>query len=262
MVQGLLGKGIHRTSQKSDDNLSKDGAKPGAPSLSRDIAPQQNQETSTGQQASVVKPAEPALKAEQRTEPVTPPVEPPTDTTSVKQMVPNLESLEIRDFELSAIGDLAPLLGRSPRALKRFVNLYRLIKAGLTAAEHNAFVHREEGVIADFQATLFLLAIDTGLPRVSRVVFDTLLEMKEVGEVGVKQFLEKVGKHPSAKTADWNTLNDWIGALNGREKFDQGMAVIADWVPRVARYSFQASHIEGIREFPTHVPETLSSVEQ
>jgi hypothetical protein len=260
MVQGLLGKGIQRTSKKSEENLPKDGAKSSASSLSQDVA-QQNQAAGTEQLASVVMPGDSAVKAEDHAT-VTSPVQTHTSTAPEKQMVPNLQSLEIHDFELSAIDDLAPLLGRSPRALKRFVNLYRLIKAGLTPAEHNAFVHREEGVITDFQAVLFLLAIDTGLPRVSRVVFDTFLEMKEAGEVGVKQLLEQVEKHPTAKTTDWNTLKSWIGALNGPEKFDRGMAVIANWVPRVARYSFQASHIEGIRELPEHVPEKPPSIEQ
>jgi hypothetical protein len=32
------------------------------------------------------------------------------------------------------------------------------------------------------------------------------------------------------------------------------MAVIADWVPQVARYSFQASHFERTRELPDGVP--------
>ena len=84
------------------------------------------------------------------------------------------------------------MLGRSPRALKRFVNLYRLIKAGLTTAEHNAFVRHSQDALGGFEAVLFLLAIDTGLPRVSRLVFDTLLEMKETGDLAVKQLLEKM----------------------------------------------------------------------
>jgi hypothetical protein len=74
--------------------------------------------------------------------------------------------------------------------------------------------------------------------------------MNEPADFGVKQLLEELEKHPSAKTADWKALRDWIGSLKGPEEFDRGMAVIAEWVPRVARYSFQAWHIEGIRELP------------
>jgi hypothetical protein len=83
--------------------------------------------------------------------------------------------------------------------------------------------------------------------------------MKETADWGVKQLLEKVDKYRSANTADWNALKDWIGALKGPEMFDQGMSVIAEWVPRVARYSFQASHIEGIRELPERVQKNIIS---
>lgn len=77
--------------------------------------------------------------------------------------------------------------------------------------------------------------------------------MKETGDWGVKQLLEKVDNYPSADTADLNTLKNWVGALKGPERFEHGMSVIAEWVPRVARYSFQVSHIGGIRELPERV---------
>lgn len=55
-----------------------------------------------------------------------------------------LENLDVREIELQTIDDLSPLLGRSPRALKRFVNVYRLIKARLTPLEHNAFMRHND----------------------------------------------------------------------------------------------------------------------
>jgi len=259
MVKGLLGKRIQSTSMKSEAKVMTDGAQPADPSVSQNLA-ELNQPAGVRQQASVPTPASPAVKVEHSAGTPSAPAPAPIDTSTApaKPMVPNLESLEIRDFELSTIDALAPLLGRSPRALKRFVNLYRLIKAGLTPAEHNAFIRHSQDVVGGFQAVLFLLAIDTGLPRVSRLVFDTLLAMKGAGDLGIKQLVEKVNMPQSANTADWNTLRDWIGALNGPENFDRGMAVIAEWIPRVARYSFQASHIEGIRELPELQQKNLS----
>jgi hypothetical protein len=252
MVQGLLGKRIQPPSKKSEDSGMTDGPKPAAPSPSQNVG-QLNQGAGVEQQASVPTPAAPSAKVEHSAGILAAPAPTPTSTAPAKPIVPNLQSLEIRDFEISAIDGLSSLLARSPRALKRFVNLYRLIKAGLTPAEHDDFVRESQDALGGFQAVLFLLAIDTGLPRVSRLVFDALLEMKETGDLGVKQLLERVDQHPSANTADWNTLKDWIGALEGPGKFDRGMAVIAKWAPQVARYSFQASHIEGTREFPERV---------
>jgi hypothetical protein len=254
MVKGLLGKPIQPISKKSADKEMTDGAKLTIPPPGQGVA-QLNQAAGEGQQAGVPAPEPSAANLDQGAGTAAPPGPTSASFAPAKPMVPNLQSLEIRDFEISAIDALAPLLGRSPRALKRFVNLYRLIKAGLTPAEHNAFVRQSPDALGGFQAVLFLLAIDTGLPRVSRLVFDSILEMKESGEASVKQLLEEMDKYPSDKTADWKTLRDWLGSLNGPGKFDRGMALIAEWVPRVARYSFQASHIEGIRELPVHGPE-------
>jgi hypothetical protein len=245
MVQGLLGKHIPPPGTKNDDKAPLGTPRPAAPPPVRNAAPL-NQSPGLGQEENVPQPLGLIGDVEQSAGTSATPASLPTHPTPVKTVMPNLESLEIRDFELSAIEELAPLLGRSPRALKRFVNLYRLIKAGLTPAEHNAFIRHNQDEVGGFGAVLFLLAIDTGLPRVSRAVFDAFLSMKETDDLSV--LLGKVDKQPSANTADWDTLKDWINDLKGTEKLDRGISVIAEWVPRVARYSFQASHGEGSRD--------------
>lgn len=243
MVQGLLGKRVSVATKSEDKTAAADAKKARSPAGQNVARPSQS--ASERQPADVLPQATPiGVNVAQSAGTPAPAPNPPKPTP----IAPNLESLEIRDFELSAINELAPLLGRSPRALKRFVNLYRLIKAGLSQTQHNAFVRRSRDEIVGYQAVLFLLAVDTGLPRASRAVFDTLLLMKETKDLGTKQFLEKMEKHPSANTADWDTLKDWILCLEGPEKFDRGMTVIAEWVQRVARYSFQASDIEGSRD--------------
>ena len=91
---------------------------------------------------------EPASAVVAEPEPVAPP---PRDLRP--------EALEIGEAELAAMDELAPLLGRSPRALKRFINTYRLIKV---RADRN-FLHEREP-IAPYKATLLLLAMETGTP--------------------------------------------------------------------------------------------------
>ena len=68
---------------------------------------------------------------------------------------------------------LRPLLGHSPRALKRFLNVYRLLKAGFPQPEQEAFT-REAGPESPFQMVLFLLAIVTGTRTLSRPLFAKL----------------------------------------------------------------------------------------
>jgi hypothetical protein len=67
---------------------------------------------------------------------------------------------------------LAPLLGRSPRALKRFVNTYRLIKARL--GDPVSFGIQRHPIRHD-DAVMLLLAAATGSPRLGPRLLDALL---------------------------------------------------------------------------------------
>ncbi|WP_028067923.1 P-loop NTPase fold protein [Solirubrobacter soli] len=87
--------------------------------------------------------------------------------------------LEITDDELAAMDELAWLLNRSPRALKRFLNTYRLIKV---RAEDPAEFMREAEPIAPYKATLLLLAHATGRPRTAGALLDAILR-DDPGEV-------------------------------------------------------------------------------
>ena len=162
-------------------------------------------------------------------------------------VIPNVESLRIRSFELSAMDAFSPLLGRSPRALKRFVNIYRLIKAGLPVAEHDAFIRPKKESMADFEAVLLLLAIDTGLPRVAQLIFEVLLTLPNKHKVSVQQLIEIIDGQPLSLTADWTTLRSWLADRQATSFLTDAVARLAEWVPRVSRYSFQASVFEGSR---------------
>lgn len=78
------------------------------------------------------------------------------------------EDLKINKFELEFIKGLSHLIGTSPRTVKRFINLYRLIKAheGLT----------EDKPDKEIICTLFVLAINVGeFKSYSQDLFDRLV---------------------------------------------------------------------------------------
>jgi hypothetical protein len=101
--------------------------------------------------------------------PVAPPPPPPP-----RDLQP--PGLEITPDELAAMDELAPLLGRSPRALKRFLNTYRLLK--VRAEDPGAFL-RDDEPIAPYRATLLLLALATGQPTTAGAVLDAILRGDE-----------------------------------------------------------------------------------
>jgi hypothetical protein len=88
----------------------------------------------------------------------TPDTEPPTPPPDL-----NPAALTIWPAELAYVEQLAPLLGRSPRALKRFVNIYRLIKMSLSEMERRAFL-LEGHTEGEFKLVMFLLALVTNSP--------------------------------------------------------------------------------------------------
>ncbi|HKP74643.1 MAG TPA: P-loop NTPase fold protein [Longimicrobiaceae bacterium] len=168
-----------------------------------------------------------------------------TETVEAPQV--NLESLVFHPEEQEFIAAIAPLLDRSPRALKRFVNVYRLIKAGLTPAEQRAFMISSEGRPAPSGAVLFLLAVDTGLPEVAEPFFAALRATHSApgdpgtgeGAATLRQLVEgKITElgGPFAEGRPWTRLRV---SVDERE-FDPPLALLAEWEPRVMRYSFRA----------------------
>jgi len=243
MVQGLLRPGVSAlpVSKRSDDTAI-GGRDAPPPKLGEDVKPSvfgaDNDRTQGGAPKTASQPgketAQTVVSLPQTSEPGT-------------QVVPNLDSLRVADFELLMIDELAPLLGRSPRALKRFVNIYQLIKARLTPTEHKAFIRRNDKSLADYEAVLFLLAVDTGLPRVSRLVFDELIAISREPnprDVDMNQFIKRLDQYKVADTSDWYTLKTWIADHAANEKFNRGIMRIAELVEQVSRYSFQAAHLE------------------
>ncbi|MDF2235006.1 P-loop NTPase fold protein [Albimonas sp. CAU 1670] len=74
-----------------------------------------------------------------------------------------LERVTLTRAELDAIEALGPLVGRSPRTAKRFVNLYRLLRSRRRGEDLEAFLSPSDGSAPPFLATLFWLSLETGL---------------------------------------------------------------------------------------------------
>lgn len=93
------------------------------------------------------------------------------NTQSVLDLAPR--SLTFTSFEIDYMKELVPLIGRSPRAVKRFLNCYRLIKVGLAPAEFESFVG-DNGESPSYKAAMILLGVIVGAPTVSSQVIDLL----------------------------------------------------------------------------------------
>ena len=80
--------------------------------------------------------------------------------------------LKITSDEATALSAVAPLVGTTPRTVKRFVNTYRLLKA---RADDPAEFGRPQGSIGDHEVVAFLLAVVTGRPAVYQRLLPALI---------------------------------------------------------------------------------------
>jgi len=171
-------------------------------------------------------------------------------TAAKPAAVPNVASLDIGEAEIRMIDQLSPLLGRSPRAIKRFVNVYRLVKAGLTSHELRVFMRQDEQGLGEFQVALFLLAIDTGLPKIARTLFDVLKNHREPetpsrehdaqGAPNTMDWLmERLGDAVDRESPEWISLISWLEVRRQEYGSANVLRWLVDRAPLIARYSFQ-----------------------
>lgn len=164
---------------------------------------------------------------------------------------PAFKSLETIQEELDFMSRLAPILGRSPRALKRFVNVYRLIKAGLTVHEARSFLQPND-TLADYQAVLFLLAVDTGMPLLAHEFFSIMEEglhaaPRDEAPANVAWMINRMNTMIQSDalrdSGSWRRMRDWLdnrlGAARTPIAADTPLSVFAPWMQRVSRFSFE-----------------------
>ncbi|HST62899.1 MAG TPA: P-loop NTPase fold protein [Longimicrobium sp.] len=181
------------------------------------------------------------------------------------------EALLIHPEEITAIEDLAPLLGRSPRALKRFVNVYRLIKASLTPYEMQGWMARpaflNASALPDYQAVLFLLAVDTGAPAAAPAIFrairelsaplffrvpeemrltqrDVISNQRDAPIPTLQTLLERLDNDPETRhEPDWARVRQWMVGEKEVYHLPDDLGRLGRWVPRVSRYSFHTGRV-------------------
>jgi Skp family chaperone for outer membrane proteins len=166
--------------------------------------------------------------------------------------------LEITRAEFDSISDLAPLLGRSPRTLKRFVNVYRLIRVGLSPWERELFLSDAHG-LPDYRSVLLLLAIDTGAPKVATPFFNTIRELmssiplqpprEKKGRAtaprgGLSALLDRLNEDAEINTLEeWHRVGGWLHARLQNQTLPDDVSRVARWIPRVSRFSFHTGRL-------------------
>jgi hypothetical protein len=135
------------------------------------------------------------------------------------------DPLRITREEATFVDQLAPILSDKPRALKRFVNTYRLLKASLSDIDRQTFVTDDPA--SPYRICMSQLAFFTGHPRLASV------------------FARQIGR----SSADHFSLQQWSDTLppEERQQLQPIVALFPDhtfvadfrhWLPDTAKYLF------------------------
>jgi hypothetical protein len=151
------------------------------------------------------------------------PAQTPAPLPPSRELLP--ESLEIDARELECMDQLAPLLGRSPRALKRYINTYRLIKV---RAEDPAALLRDDPPIAPYRIVLFLLALCTGAPHAAAAFLDAVIGSNP----------GRVGDLLSGEGEERGRIDAWLADPASARIRDLDAVDLRPWASEVVRFTF------------------------
>ena len=140
----------------------------------------------------------------------------------------NPAALRLTSDERDLMKEFLPLV-ETPRAVKRFINTYQLLRVSVDDVD--GFLERRE-----YEPVLLLLALMTGTVGLSD---DQIREMAAMTEADFATFLTPPrGSDSAGSTAPRPGWERIAAACTGLPTASLTSGVVRDWLPRVARYSF------------------------
>jgi hypothetical protein len=158
-----------------------------------------------------------------------PAAEPELSPASVDLRPPGLQLSSSEVEFLARLGRLVP----NPRAAKRMVNVYRLVRIGIPDGELAAFAGNEAG--GPYQTVQVLLAILTGSPARADDIFRALLRAADSDDVATVIDAATGGMTPDIGTE--------IIRLRNESGLSMTVPECRRWCPVLARFSFHTREL-------------------
>ena len=143
------------------------------------------------------------------------------------------QSLQISEAEIEAMAEVSPLIGTTPRTVKRFVNTYRLLKA--RAFDATTFDRRRDG-LGDHEVVAFLLALVTGHAGLAARLIEAISTTQ--GARTLEETVHGLASPvlPATQVASRKVVLAW---LTSKRSYADGKAVrFSYWAEEVGRFSF------------------------
>jgi hypothetical protein len=152
------------------------------------------------------------------------------------------QSLMLTGDEIEFMKSLTSLIGRSPRAVKRFLNCYRLIKVGLRQSELEAFMG-QNGQPGRYPAVMLLLGIITGAPSISLHIIEELEQgARSKKTMNLNTLMLRLEENPEVtRQPDWIQVREILEDKVGLNESSLTLATLMEETLRVSRYSFRVA---------------------
>lgn len=160
--------------------------------------------------------------------------------------------LRFESFERECMKQLRHLIP-SPRAAKRFVNVYRLLRNRLAEEPWSNLLHDVER--GAYRPVLVLFAMVTGYPEEASEVLEAILDGRLDGDTGQVErgFWELIDEleHRNTDAAEirpdvaegWKEMGDKLRRVRQLVPEDCAISEVRPYAAAVARYSFQSSRL-------------------
>jgi WD40 repeat protein len=137
---------------------------------------------------------------------------------------------------MTQLGGLLP----TPRAAKRLVNLYRLVRIGVPEGDLSQFVGDASG--GSYQAVQVLLGLLVGQPLLAREVFRVVLAGETVGDLA--DLVAETGG-VGGKPHSFGLISAFLLKLREEAPLAVSMTECRRWCSRLARFSFYTRDLVG-----------------
>ena len=144
----------------------------------------------------------------------------------------NPPGLQLSPVEVDFMARLG-VLTRTPRAAKRMVNLYRLVRISIPDNQLPDFIASKKG--SQYKAVQILLAILTGYPTLARMIFQCLLAAP--ADESLLGVLSEIELDPTEERA-LQSLKNNLDAISGDWSLPEEITDYQHWCPILARHSF------------------------
>ncbi|MCP5367178.1 MAG: hypothetical protein H6907_11990 [Hyphomicrobiales bacterium] len=159
----------------------------------------------------------------------------PNDPPGPTPVQLNPAALSLTRAEADYMAALGGLVGRTPRSIKRFVNVYRVLKAADPRARRTDFT---DGTRPGFREPLFLLAVVCGHPRAAKRFFKELAKASgTIDGLELAASPQRVAETPDDEA--WGVFTQAFDRFSAPMDDSLSVARLNDWLPAIKRFDYR-----------------------